>query len=184
MFKSAKKKTFSFYIKELMWPSMGWKRAGKYIALRVMRLSATSDSVPRGIACGLCISFFPIFGVHAILAMAMAFIIRANVVAAGLGTLIVPPVILPLVFSLDFLIGRKILNWSGHKVSVSEPEYITQTAAKGAKTLIEHFDDYFLPAFVGSVIFMVLVWPAAYMATHKVIDLLKHRHAQKKKDTA
>jgi len=159
---------------------MGWKRAAKYIVLRIMRLSATSDSVPRGIACGFCMSFFPIFGVHAILAMAMAFIIRANVAAAALGTLIFPPVILPLVFSLDFLVGHKILSWAGFTVSASKHEYITHTAAKGAKTLFEHLDDYFLPAFTGSVVLMVLVWPATYMATHKAIKLIKHHYAQKK----
>ena len=159
---------------------MGWKRAARYVSMRILRLSAASDAVARGIACGATVSFFPIFGVHAVLAMGLALLVRANVLAAALGTLLFPPVILPLVFSLDFVVGRKILNWAGIAVHVTENGF-DRHAAHGVR-LLEQFDSYFLPAFTGSVLFMVLVWPAAFMASTKAIGLLRHHHERKKQN--
>lgn len=157
---------------------MGYRRMALYLAVRVMRLSAASDSVPRGLACGVAASFFPIFGTHALFAMGLAVLIRANIIAAALGTLFVPPVILPLVFSLDFLVGRKILVWSGHSVTVSEAQYLRH-GMQEVHSLVENFEIYFLPAFTGSVFFMILVWPAAYMATHKAIEMIRHYYNTK-----
>ncbi|NBX66937.1 MAG: DUF2062 domain-containing protein [Proteobacteria bacterium] len=169
MFKSKKKRNISFYIKEICWPSMGWKRAARYVALRVMRLSVASNAVPRGFACGITASFFPVLGTHALIAAAMAFVIRANAVAAVLGTLVFPPIILPIIFSFDFLVGKNFLQWTGL--------YITPAHA-GSTTTLENIEGFMIPATAGAILLMLAVWPLSYFATKKAIDLFR-QHRQK-----
>jgi len=108
MFKRRVAHSLSRKIKELLWPSMGFKRAGHYLALRIMRLSDADghDVLAQSVAWGIGLSFFPVPGIHAVMAAAIAALLRLNILVAMLGTLIVPPVIIPVVFSLDFLVGR------------------------------------------------------------------------------
>lgn len=158
---------------------MGWKRTLHYYNLRLVRLSGTPDPVARGIACGVAVSFFPVFGIHAVMGIALAFLLRANILAAAIGTLLIPPFMLPLIFSLDFIVGRKILRWLGMYGQGREDTF-QREAAQGWDYIRDNFHELFLPAFVGCVIFMLLVWPAVYMAAHHVIDVLVHRHKKHK----
>lgn len=146
---------------------MGWKRAAKYIALRIVRLSVASDAVPKGIACGMAASFFPVFGIHALMAIAAAFVIRANTVAAALGTLLFPPVVLPVIFSFDFFVGKTLLEWSGL--------YIAPAHAAGT-TALQSIENFLIPAITGSVLLMMIAWPLSYFLTHKAIGLLRRRY--------
>lgn len=161
---------------------MGMRRLLRYFALRLVRLSAAVDSVARGIACGVTVSFFPVFGIHALMGMAMAFVMRGNVLAAAIGSLIVPPVILPVLFSLDFLVGRKILRAAGlwDAYGWGREESFQQATTTGFAYISTHFEELFVPAFVGSVLFMLLAWPAAYMASHKLLEALNKRHKRRK----
>jgi uncharacterized protein (DUF2062 family) len=186
MFKRRKKLKLSFRIRQLLWPHMGFKRLVKYFTLRIVRLAHAPEPLARAIACGITVSFFPIFGVHALMGVAIAFAIRANIIAAAAATLIIPPVVMPLIFSLDFLVGRKVLRYFGFFGQGSEAEFVqnamqeTETWTDHFDYLFEHFRDFFLPAFTGSFIFMILVWPATYMAAHKLIEVLEHRHKTRK----
>ncbi len=152
----------------------------RYFALRIVRLSAAPEPLARAIACGVAVSFFPVFGIHALMGVALAFMIRANLVAAGLSTLLLPPVILPLVFSLDFIVGRHILQYFGYDTHGSEDGF-SGAAAAGASYIHSDFTNLFLPALVGSALFMALAWPAAYMASHKLIGVLVHRHHENRR---
>lgn len=175
MFKRRLRPKLFIRIKQLCWPHMGVRRTLRYFTLRIVRLSHAPEPLARAIACGIAVSFFPVFGIHALMGIGAAFLMRANIVAAALSTLIIPPFILPLIFSLDFLVGRKILRFLGFYGQGSEVEFV-QGAVQGPDYVSESFNDLFLPAFVGSAIFMLLVWPATYMAAHKLIALLAHRH--------
>lgn len=191
MFKRREKPKIALRIKQLVWPKMHWKRIARYLKLRIVRLSHTPEPLARGIACGVTVSFFPVFGIHALMGIAMAIAMRANVLAAALATIIIPPVILPLLFSLDFLVGRKILHYLGVHGQGSESDYVQKVMATDHNTIIRHFDEmmlhfqeFFFPAFIGAAIFMLLVWPAAYMAAHKLIEALVAHHDKHKKQKA
>jgi len=182
MLKRRDKQKLLIRIKQLAWPHMGLRRLLRYLTLRIVRLSHAPEPLARAIACGITVSFFPVFGIHALMGVALALAIRANVLAAALSTLIVPPFLLPLIFSLDFVVGRKILHFFGFDGHGPEQAFVEQ-ATQGPDYISESFNDLFLPAFVGSAVFMLLVWPATYMAAHKLIAFLAHRHkAEKNKD--
>jgi|GEM_PF-2189357 len=181
MFKRRIERSLSNKIKELLWPSMGWRRGLHYIALRVLRLSDASghDVVAQSIGCGIAMSFFPVFGIHALLAAAVAAAFRLRIVVAAIGTLLIPPVILPVVFSLDFIVGRHILRALGYGTSASQANFERTTAGSDWTWLVDHFRELFIPSFVGFLIFAPLVWSAGSIGTHKVMEVLRKRYKRR-----
>ncbi len=73
-----------------------------------------SDSPPEVVAAsfaiGVAISFTPLFGLHWIIALLLALILRLNKVDVLLGTLVVNPLTLPAVAAVAIPIGRFLLR--------------------------------------------------------------------------
>ena len=73
-----------------------------------------SDSPPETVAAsfaiGVAISFTPLFGLHWLIALLLAFILKLNKVDVLLGTLVVNPLTLPPVAALAIPIGRFLLR--------------------------------------------------------------------------
>ncbi len=73
-----------------------------------------SDSPPEIVAAsfaiGVAISFTPLLGLHWIIALTLAFILKLNKVDILLGTLVVNPLTLPAVGAVAIPIGRFFLN--------------------------------------------------------------------------
>lgn len=97
-------------LREAVAPRGGWRRAIEYIGYRIRRLPDTPHRIALGLACGVFISFTPLFGLHLFGAMALAWILRANVLASLLGTLAGNPVTFPLIASVSLSLGRLILG--------------------------------------------------------------------------
>ncbi|HEY8964556.1 MAG TPA: DUF2062 domain-containing protein [Alphaproteobacteria bacterium] len=183
MFKRRQKRSFLRRIKELLWPSMGWRRAGHYLALRILRLSDADghDVIAQSVAWGIGMSFFPILGVHALMAGAAAALFRLKIIVSVIGTLIIPPVVLPVLFSIDFLVGRKILNALGFYGWGKEASFNQNVAGNDWTWLADHFYELFVPALIGFLIFLPMAWCAGYMLTHKIMDILRARYNRKHK---
>lgn len=73
-----------------------------------------SDSPPEVVAAsfaiGVAISFTPLFGLHWIMALLLAVILKLNKVDVLLGTLVVNPLTLPAVAAVSIPIGRFLLR--------------------------------------------------------------------------
>ncbi|WP_320199344.1 DUF2062 domain-containing protein [Agrobacterium sp. rho-13.3] len=103
----------------MIWPRMGFRRSLRYMKLKLVRLSASPYSVAAGVAIGVAVAWTPFLGVHIIIAMALGFILRANLVAAALGTTFANPITFPLIWASTwelghFMLGRGDSNASGH----------------------------------------------------------------------
>ncbi len=70
----------------VVYPRGGWTRAFEYVKHRVRRLPDTPEKIARGVAAGVFTTFTPFYGLHFILALTFAKIIRGNMLAALLGT--------------------------------------------------------------------------------------------------
>lgn len=64
----------------------GWRRYEKRMLARLSRLGGTPYSIAAGVACGVAVSFTPFVGLHFVLAVATAWLVRGNVLAGMLGT--------------------------------------------------------------------------------------------------
>lgn len=96
-----------------VWPRQSWKRSLKYFGKRVLRLSASPHAIAAGFACGVLVSWTPLFGFHFLMAMAVAMIVGGNVLAALFGTVVGNPLTFPLMWWSSYSVGHWILGHGG-----------------------------------------------------------------------
>lgn len=93
-----------------LWPRRSWVRSGKYVAKRILRLTASPHAIAAGVAAGVFTSFTPFMGFHFVIAFAIAYVIAGNFLAAGLGTFIGNPVTFPFIWAATYSSGNFILH--------------------------------------------------------------------------
>ena len=84
LFRRRSKPSLVERLKESFWPRAGWPRALRYFGKRILRLSGSPHTIAIGFAAGVFVAWSPLFGFHYLLAVACAFIVRGNVLAAVL----------------------------------------------------------------------------------------------------
>ncbi|HET6519441.1 MAG TPA: DUF2062 domain-containing protein [Geminicoccaceae bacterium] len=93
-----------------VWPAGGWRRAGRYVAKRVVRMSGTPHSIAIGLAAGVAVSFTPFIGFHILLACLICLPFRGNVIAAAIGTAVGNPWTFPFIWVWIYTFGRWLLG--------------------------------------------------------------------------
>jgi uncharacterized protein (DUF2062 family) len=93
-----------------VWPHTGWRRAFVYYVRRLTRLSGTPHNIAAGFACGLAISFTPLVGFHLLLGGLLALIVRGNLLAMVVGTLVGNPWTLPFMWLGGYEVGKLLLG--------------------------------------------------------------------------
>jgi uncharacterized protein (DUF2062 family) len=78
--------------------------------LHMLGRDSPPEIVAASFAIGVAISFTPLFGLHWIIALALAVVLRLNKVDVLLGTLVVNPLTLPAVGAVALPIGRFLLH--------------------------------------------------------------------------
>lgn len=97
-------------MREFLWPRKGLTRPARYLAKRILRLSASPHAVAAGVAAGTFSAFTPLFGFHVILALALAYLMAGNLLAAALATTIANPLTIPLIALATFRLGEILLG--------------------------------------------------------------------------
>ena len=101
-------------LREWVYPRRGYRRGIEYLGHRVRRIPDTPHRIALGFGCGAFVSFTPLFGLHILAGAGLAWVLRGNVVASVIGTLVGNPLTLPFIAGLSLTLGRRIL---GHGVS-------------------------------------------------------------------
>tara|TARA_E500000178_G_scaffold206275_1_gene203778 strand:- start:73 stop:660 length:588 start_codon:yes stop_codon:yes gene_type:complete len=83
-----------------------FKRTKKYILVNLKRMKGSSHEIAIGLACGISISFTPFLGLHALLALTLAWALRASMAAALIGTLFGNPWTFPFIWYFSYEIGK------------------------------------------------------------------------------
>ena len=66
---------------------------------------ASPNAIALGFACGSMVSFTPLLGLHFILAIVFAYLIRGNLIAALLGTIVGNPITFPFIWGMIYKVG-------------------------------------------------------------------------------
>ena len=69
-------------------------------------MKGSSHEIAIGLACGISISFTPFLGLHALLALTLAWALRASMAAALIGTLFGNPWTFPFIWYFSYEIGN------------------------------------------------------------------------------
>lgn len=156
----------------LLWPRRSFGRSIRYFTKRVLRVNATPYAIAMGVACGAFASFTPLLGLHFILAFGLAFLFRANLIAATLGTAVGNPLTFPLIWASTFRVGRVILGEPVHHRAepgldgISGPNDYTVEAVSG---FFERAWPVVKPMLVGSVPLGVTFAVACYAVTYATV---------------
>ncbi|WP_347266196.1 DUF2062 domain-containing protein [Paracoccus sp. (in: a-proteobacteria)] len=196
MFKRRKPMSYAQMWTEMFYPRSGWRRATKYVMHRLRRLPDQPHRVARGWACGIFISFTPLFGFHFMGAAALAWLIRGNILAALLGTFVGNPLTTPFIALTSVGLGRRMLGVEGKFT----PHLIYQEFSRAGGELWNNLlaplsaereahweqlwqfnEQIFLPYLVGGIIPGLIVAVSAHYLT---VPLIRAYHRRRERQMA
>ncbi|WP_188722693.1 DUF2062 domain-containing protein [Nitratireductor aestuarii] len=110
LFRRRAKVTIGECVRLMLWPRRSFRRSARYFAKRALRLQASPHAIAAGVAVGVFCTFTPFVGLHFLLAIVIAWMIRANIVAAVTGTALGNPITIPFIWGATLQLGNLILN--------------------------------------------------------------------------
>lgn len=206
VFKRRDKPPFLSRLRHAVYPQRGWRRAIEYLGHRVRRLPDTPHRIAIGVSCGVFVSFTPLFGLHFVLAIALARLFRGNILASLIGTVFGNPVTFPFIASISLGFGRRILGYGASGRNFAKlHEAFEQFFAALWESILALFgqgtahwgrlnvfmQDIFWPYLVGSILpglacavacyFLSRPIIAAYQARRRAVLLARTRAADAKR---
>lgn len=187
-------------LRQALWPSMGFRRAARYVGHRVARLPDSPGAIAGGFAWGVAASFTPFIGLQFVLAIVGAWATRCNLVACAIGTASGNPWTFPFIWAAIYQTGALILG----RDAADEPPLgalarlfaelwrlaggaIGEIAGLGgAPAPAGGWGDVALlaeavlwPMTVGSVPFVAAVWLIIYFAGKRLLTAYQERRAER-----
>lgn len=95
VFKRRERLGWIAWLREMVYPTGGFRRATQYVIHRMRRLPDRPHRIARGVFAGCLIGFLPLPGMQFLGAALLAWIMRGNILAALLGTFNSNPVTTP-----------------------------------------------------------------------------------------
>ena len=128
-------------------------------------MPASPYAISSGFACGSMVSFTPLLGLHFILAVIFAYIMRGNVIAALIGTVVGNPLTFPLIWGVIYKIGTYVTTIKHVKLNqdINFDMIINQTY------------EIFFPMLVGGIIIAPMVWIITYFIIYSFVSSFKNR---------
>jgi len=179
-------------IQEAIYPPGGWGRALNYIWLRLRRLPDPPHRIARGVAAGAFISCSPFIGIHIVMAMGIAWMVRGNVVAGVIGTGLGNPVTFPMIAAASLSTGNWILGHH-HLIGFREMMRAFGEATHDLKHNFmsiftghpAHWDglaifnhDIFMPYLIGGFVNGLVLAAVCYGLAHPFIDAYQRRRSR------
>lgn len=112
LFRRQKPATLAQRAREFLWPRKGFSRGLRYLTMRVLRLSSSPHSIAIGVAAGAASSATPFVGFHILIALAAAYLLSGNLIAAGIATALANPLTIPFILAATYEIGIAITGQS------------------------------------------------------------------------
>jgi uncharacterized protein (DUF2062 family) len=130
----------------------------KLLKFKIFRIKDFPESVAIGLAWGAAVSFTPLLGFHLIICYSGTLLMRGNLIAATVGTIIGNPWTFPFFYYLAYKIGV---------LFVFEPlDYYEFNI----QFLIDNFEDLFYPTLIGSAPLAILVWIITFKISKFYLD--------------
>jgi hypothetical protein len=138
----------------------------KEVFAKLVHQHCTPHEIALGAGIGAFISVLPVYGLHTVLVVVAAFIVRpANKIAILLGTNLSLPFTLPFITWAAYDIGRFILKGSLPPLSWAYFKNLT----------LHKIVDFYWPLFLGSVVLGVICGLVVYGVTFVVAKKMKEK---------
>lgn len=168
--------------RRFLWPRKGFARPFLYHAKCTLRIRDNAHAIALGVACGAFVSFTPLFGFHILLAIALAWLLSGNMVAAAVGTIVGNPLTFPPILLATYRTGTFILGRSASRDGAAENflSTIFHADAPVHEVLIRMWEPLVLPMLVGGVPIGLAVGGAAYAVTRPAVASFQAGRAKRK----
>lgn len=154
----------------------GLWRLLSYFRHRTLRIPGTPESVARGLASGVAVSFTPFVGLHTPLAVGVAYVLRGNMIASALSSAIGNPFTFYFIFWLVYNVGVFLLGRGADADSYAS--FFTSALNAPWELITEKFGYYWqrfiLPIVVGFLPVAVFMWFITYSGS---LHLVRHYQA-------
>ena len=100
------------WLRQQLYPKGGFRRAVAYQWHRLRRLPDAPHRIARGVFAGTFVNFPPIFGIQMPAAALLAWVLRGNILAALLATLLSNPLTTPFIALMSLRFGNWLLGTS------------------------------------------------------------------------
>ena len=114
LFKSRQAETIWQRFRLWLWPRVSWRRSALYFLKRTLRLSGTPYAIAMGTAIGAFVACTPFVGLHILITFALAWLVRANMLAGAIGTMLGNPATFPFIWAGTYEIGQFLLHGGVH----------------------------------------------------------------------
>lgn len=163
--------TWAEWLRVMLWPRRSWMRSFKYVAKRVLRLTASPHAISAGVAAGVFASFTPFVGLHFIIAFIVAYLIAGNFLAAATGTFFGNPLTFPVIWASTYKMGAFILavDSSGEEQSqfsqLADIDLFEMGFGGIWDFIVGIWDPVFKPMLIGAVPLGIVFGIGAYLVT-------------------
>lgn len=147
-----------------MWRGVGFIRQVKLMVVRFVRLRGLPEEIAKGVALGIFIGMTPTFGFQMAIALFFAYLLKENRLAAVLGVWITNPVTAPVIYAIEYEIGRILLGLPRARL----PAEFTW----GAYATLGW--DIMYPLWVGGILAGIILGALSYFLTLHMVPLVKN----------
>lgn len=127
-----------------LWPRRSFMRSWRYVLKRILRLRATPHAIAVGVAAGVFSAFNPFLGIHTAIAVAIAWALSGNLIAAAVSTWFGNPATYPFIWAGTWELGNVMLGHPAGPPPGRPPGH-------GLGRLAEIWEPLLKPMLVGSV---------------------------------
>ncbi|HEY6065986.1 MAG TPA: DUF2062 domain-containing protein [Thermoanaerobaculia bacterium] len=152
-----------------------FSRRGKVLLLDLLGREEPPERVAAALALGIGVGFSPFMGVHFLIAIGLAFLLRLNRIDALLGTLAGNPWTLPPVYAAGYALGRRILNYDRRRVPDLPWDRLLHRDFWHAFSG-EALRPRLLSFVVGTATIGLLIGAGAYLVVRTLLRLYHRRH--------
>ena len=117
------------------------------------------------------VSFTPLLGLHFILAVFFAYLIRGNFIAALIGTIVGNPITFPFIWGLIYKVGSYL-------TTIKHPSLGDDI---NFNMIVNQTYEIFFPMLVGGIIIGPFVWVISYFIIYSFITSFKKKKMKKEK---
>ena len=194
VFKRRNRRPFWGQVRDALYPRRGWRRAIEYIGHRIKRLPDTPHKIAIGFACGVFVSFSPLFGLHFLVAAMAAVMVRGNVLASLLGTFFGNPVTFPFIATISYRTGQMFFDSSATDGSFRSIKNAIVDGFSGIwhsllsifrlsepawSDVGNFFSAVFMPYLIGGIIPGVICGIASYILARPIVAAYQKRRRSK-----
>jgi uncharacterized protein (DUF2062 family) len=175
LFKSRNKASLWKRLRVWLWPRISWRRSTLYYTKRVLRLSGSPYAIAVGSAIGAFISCTPFVGFHVIMTVAVAWVLRGNLIAGAIATSLGNPLTYPFLWAGSYELGELMLGRAGHDAPPRLEHDLVHKSWDQLWPLIE-------PMAVGSVPIGLAVGCVVYVLVYKAVSVYQHMRRERMAD--